>query len=228
MASSSKQETLVYYDANIWIDWALCIADGSENAVNDLFNVLNSGRRVVVVSNLLEYEVCHILRKDFTSNTEYYGSSKDNIERVQKEVSIRIKKVFERPLESLLQSKKAKRQNPDNDAAFIDNQVLEKMKNCMGRTTVISKCPKCEWRVNKDFKNECPKCGKQIEAMKKYHYSGLNGADLKHAYIAQSLGIQEFYTRDKGFLDLISDKEFSFKIKICGYDSPSKPRRTGG
>ena len=225
MASGSKQETLVYYDTNIWIDW---VVDGSENAVNALFNISDSGRRVVVVSNLLEYEVYHKLRKKFTSEMKYCGESKDDIETVQKNVNMKIKKIFGDRLKKLLRSKMAKRKNADNDAASIDNKVLGKMKNRMGRTTVINVCPKYEVRVEKDFKNKCRKCGNQITALKKYSYHGLNGADLKHAYIAQSLGVQEFYTRDKGFRDLINDEEFSFKIKICGYDSPSKPRRIGG
>lgn len=209
----NRGQEFVYYDSNIWIDWVLYPADDS-NTATELFDQLEPDRRMVIVSNLLEYEVYHNLRKKFVKNSEWNGSTKKEIEKVAKKVSMAVEAGFERKLKQLLLTRKAIRKNADSDASKIDYRVLEKMKNRVGLIKLVSVCPECDNRVARDFKDKCPVCGKQISAMSKYEYHGLNGADLRHAYIAQSTGVRRFYTMDKGFQDLIKYESFSFEVEI--------------
>lgn len=206
-----KQCEWVYFDANVWIDWALGFIHNKKSKVDYLFKELIPDDKVLIVSDLVITEVTNTLRKILINETEY-NQFKKNLDTMHAQVQSKIKDGFGDRLKRMEKSKIAIRKASKISAANMDDMILKKMKNYVGQTVIIHVCPKCDKQTKHNFKNKCPQCGEQITAVARYDYRGLNYADLAHAYIAQSLGVKKFYSRDRGFEKLGTDSDFKFKV----------------
>ncbi|MFA4861036.1 type II toxin-antitoxin system VapC family toxin [Methanoregula sp.] len=186
----------VYFDTSIW--YSYMVKDKHTEKAKKLFAYAEENKIKIAVSHLVLLELFDIIRKRTIENSEYNGLSDDrkkqliqNYEDTRQEIAEKISKLWK--------AEKIEIKDPDNKIVDHYKNIYKYLVQSFGDIGQKDWCFDCKCKMP------------QI----KYKYQGTGHLDIQHALIARDFQIKQFVTFDKGFSEIIKNKEFeSLKIEI--------------
>lgn len=212
MKAASKENGIdrVYFDTNIWVSYMLGKKDNFYQTSKSMIDTIEQEQSMAVVSNLIIMELTHAIRRCISQKQPTSeGMTSSKIESMVDEITMDFIKIIGK----LVRQGKAVFVNSEESIKVHHSLLLEKLASLTGYARRECYCKKCKKTYQvRNHTDPCPLCGTTNKINKKYKYRGLGHVDLEHVYFAIQGRASVFCTRDKGFLALKLDPDFSLIV----------------
>ena len=189
-----------YFDTSIWVAYLRDCDEFHAQGIKLMRELEQEEKSVLYMSDLVSLEVMHVMRYKIIEDRK----SDNNTDKMESDAK-NVQKYF---LSKIKQMEKAGSIKYPEIKTPVDKhykKAIKKSASYFGNIITVIFCNNCNGKLDDDC--ECSNC-ENPSYRTKYFYKGLGHVDLEHALYARDYGVDDFYTFDRSFEDLKTDKDF--------------------